>query len=177
MVDLDPIPLADVDDKAGTSPAPPSSSPTVLPWRPPPQRTPGTRSPFLAITLIAVISLTHGLAIWQGMGGRDGLTNGWPLCATTMLCTITAALVTRAFLRQSGTTAGYDPFFMAGYPKSVVFPASSTLPELVVWAFGGSQPDLAYKVYVLVSAAILPWVIALAAGAFGSFGPGQRLLP
>ena len=30
---------------------------------------------------------------------------------------------------------------MAGYPKSVIFPASSTLPELVVWAFGGGIPS------------------------------------
>ena len=56
---------------------------------------------------------------------------------------------------------------MAGYPKSVIFPASSTLPELVVWAFGGNSPALAYKAYVLGSAACLPWLIALAAGTFG----------
>ena len=40
---------------------------------------------------------------------------------------------------------------MAGYAKSVVFPASSTLPELVVAAFGGSHPELAYKLYVLLA--------------------------
>ena len=57
---------------------------------------------------------------------------------------------------------GYDPSFMAGYAKSVVFPASSTLPELVVAAFGGSHPEFAYKVYVLVSAAAVPWLIAWA---------------
>ena len=39
---------------------------------------------------------------------------------------------------------------MAGYAKSVVFPSSSTLPELVVAAFGGERPEFAYKIYVLV---------------------------
>ncbi len=34
-----------------------------------------------------------------------------------------------ALPEQNGTTAGYDPTFMAGYAKSVVFPASSTLPK------------------------------------------------
>ena len=111
--------------------------------------------------------MAHGLAIWRGMGGRDGLTSGWPLWRDDHPLYYHSALVTRSFLRQSGTTAGYDPFFMAGYPKSVVFPASSTLPEVVVWAFGGDRPELAYKAYVLLSAASLPWVMALAAWAFG----------
>ena len=51
---------------------------------------------------------------------------------------------------------------MAGYAKSVVFPASSTLPELVVALFGGEHPEFAYKLYVLISAAAVPWLIALA---------------
>ena len=70
--------------------------------------------------------------------------------------------MTRHFLEASGTTAGYDPSFMAGYAKSVIFPASSTLPELVIALFGGSRPELAYKLYVLVSAALIPWLVALA---------------
>jgi hypothetical protein len=49
---------------------------------------------------------------------------------------------------------------MSGYPKSVVFPASSTLPELVVWAFGGARPERAYKLYVLVATALVPWLVA-----------------
>jgi hypothetical protein len=52
---------------------------------------------------------------------------------------------------------------MSGYAKSVVFPASSTLPELVVALFGGRRPELAYKIYVLASAAAIPWLIAAAA--------------
>ncbi len=51
---------------------------------------------------------------------------------------------------------------MAGYAKSVVFPSSSTLPELAIALFGGKHPELAYKLYVLVSAAIVPWLLALA---------------
>jgi hypothetical protein len=70
-------------------------------------------------------------------------------------------LVTKTFLKVSHTTAGYDPSFMAGYAKSLVFPASSTLPELVIAAFGGNRPELAYKAYVLAAAAAVPWLIAL----------------
>ena len=70
--------------------------------------------------------------------------------------------MTRSFLKSSWTTAGYDPSFMAGYAKSVVFPSSSTLPELAIAAFGGDHPEYAYKIYVLISAAAVPCLIALA---------------
>jgi hypothetical protein len=97
------------------------------------------------------------------MDGREGLINGWPLWRDDHPLYYHSALVTRRFLARSWTTAGYDPSFMAGYAKSVVFPASSTLPELAVAAFGGSRPELAYKVYVLVSAALIPWLVAASA--------------
>ena len=96
------------------------------------------------------------------MGGIRGLTNGWPFGATITRSITIARSSTRSFLKASRTTAGYDPSFMAGYAKSVVFPSSSTLPELVVAVFGGEHPEFAYKVYVLVSAAAVPWLIALA---------------
>src|SRR5262249_47526558 len=104
----------------------------------------------------------HGGAFWIGLGGHVGLPNGWPLWRDAHPLYFHSALVTRSFLKDSYTTAGYDPSFMAGYAKSVVFPASSTMPELVIAAFGGARPELAYKVYVLVSAAAVPWLLAIA---------------
>ncbi|WP_422926449.1 hypothetical protein [Singulisphaera sp. PoT] len=90
------------------------------------------------------------------------MTNGWPLAKDDHPLYYHSALVTRAFLKSTATTAGYDPTFMSGYAKSIVYPSSSTLPEVVVALLGGSQPELAYKVYVLISAALIPWMIALA---------------
>jgi hypothetical protein len=96
------------------------------------------------------------------MGGAAGLGNGWPLWRDDHPLYYHSAMVTRSFLADSWTTAGYDPYFMAGYAKSVIYPASSTLPELVVACFGGNNPALAYKLYVLLSAAVVPWLVALA---------------
>ena len=121
---------------------------------------------WLAPVMLAAMATAHGIAIWIGMGGYAGLSNGWPLWRDDHPLYFHSALITRAFLRQSLTTAGYDPSFMAGYAKSVVFPASSTLPELVVAAAGWARPELAYKVYVLLSAAAYPWLIALACRLF-----------
>lgn len=121
----------------------------------------------LALLALVVGCLAHGGLIWRGMDGAEGINGPWPLWRDDHPLYFHSALVTREFLSQSGTTAGYDPSFMAGYPKSVVFPASSTLPELVVWAFGGDRPERAYKLYVLIASAIAPWLVAWACWIWG----------
>ena len=173
MVDLEPIPLA--DDHA-TPTAPRGNSSVAGTCRAAPIRfEPKVNHRLPGHLCLLGLCLAHGLAIWWGLGGREGLTNGWPLWRDDHPLYYHSALITRSFLSQSGTTAGYDPSFMAGYPKSVVFPASSTLPELVVWAFGGDRPELAYKIYVLVSAAAIPWLVALAAATWGLRAFGQAV--
>jgi hypothetical protein len=159
-VDLDPIPLADADDGPAVPPrgsearrAEGRGRADARAWR---------WEKFLATALTVVICSLHGAAIWVGMGGRHGLNNGWPLWRDDHPLYYHSALVTRSFLKDSRTTAGYDPSFMAGYAKSVVFPASSTLPELVIAVFGGTRPEFAFKFYVLIAAAAVPWLLALA---------------
>ena len=160
VVDLDTIPFADSEDTdlvpARTVEQVPGQtrrdSPVV----------PSRSGEWIARALTIVLCSLHGLAIWWGLGGQAGLTNGWPLSRDDHPLYYHTALVTRSFLTSSWTTAGYDPSFMAGYAKSVVFPSSSTLPELVIAAFGGNRPELAYKIYVLISAAAVPWLIAVA---------------
>jgi hypothetical protein len=166
MAELGPIPLAGEEPLGEDRLAPGESQelPAPLSFA---RNLHGARGSVLPLVVLMVLATGHGLAIWQGMGGLSGLTNGWPLWRDDHPLYYHSALVTRAFLRQSGTTAGYDPWFMAGYPKSVIFPASSTLPELVIWAFGGSHPELAYKLYVLISAAAIPWLVAAAARVWG----------
>jgi hypothetical protein len=160
VVDLDAIPLAEPDDQDLT-PAPrveqvpgrTRRSASVLHSR---------SGKWIPRVIILVLCSLHGLAIWRGLGGREGLENPWPIWHDDHPLYYHSALVTRSFLKSSWTTAGYDPRFMAGYAKSVIFPSSSTLPELVIAVFGGARPEYAYKMYVFVSAAAVPWLIALA---------------
>jgi hypothetical protein len=163
MVHLDPIPLATEETSTERGKTIAASLGRPARARMQSRSAGGPRLPLLAFVSLTALGIAHGLAIWSGMGRLEGLTNGWPIWRDDHPLYYHSALVTRTFLHQSGTTAGYDPAFMAGYAKSVVFPASSTLPELVVWAFGGDRPELAYKFYVLVSAIVLPWLVALAA--------------
>ncbi len=158
--DLDTIPLADVDPdeqrpERGARVSGAQRNET-------PRRAPSRAARWIAPGLIVILCSAHGAAIWFAMGGLSGMTNGWPLWRFDHALYYHSAIVTRAFLKHSWTTAGYDPFFMSGYAKSVVFPSSSTLPELALALFGGDRPELAYKIYVLLSAAAVPWLLALA---------------
>ena len=136
-------------------------------------RPPG-RSP-LGSAVAWLLCALHSAAIWVGVGGLDGLRSPYPQARHDHPLYFHSAVVTRAFLRQTGTTAGYDPYFMAGYAKSVVFPASSTLPELFAFALGRRDPVRAYKLYVLLAAASMPWLAAAAARAWGAGGGGSAV--
>ncbi|WP_165235470.1 hypothetical protein [Aquisphaera insulae] len=171
MADLDTIPFA--DDEAGRDKARQAVDVAIDRGRDrdrgrsPRLREEGGRpsssSPAFWIMLTSLVSTLHVAAIWLGLGGLDGLNNGWPIWRDDHPIYFHTAMVNRPMLSATGMTAGYDPFFMAGYAKSVVFPSSSTLPDLVIWAFGGARPEFAYKMYVLVAVAALPWLVSLAA--------------
>ncbi len=115
---------------------------------------------WVAGALAVGLCVLHGAGIWLGLGGWSGLTGPWPMTTDDHLHYFHNAAITPAFLRASGTTAGYDPSFMAGYPKSFYSVNSSTLPELVLFVAGKDHQVLAYKVYVFASAALLPWIVA-----------------
>lgn len=94
------------------------------------------------------------------MGGRDDITNPWPLYRHDHPFHFHGALIARRFFMLTGTNAGYDPSFMAGYGACVIPQTSSTLAQVIVSLFGSKDPVLAYKLYVLLGAASVPWLVA-----------------
>ncbi|MBI1324489.1 hypothetical protein GC170_15070 [bacterium] len=134
----------------------------------PPSRTPVVRESMAGRILTASAYFAalafHVMTILGSLGGWQGLNSNAPILKDDHPLYLHSAVVTRSFLAQSGTTAGYDPTFMAGYPKSAVFPASSTLPEMVMAAFGGwVAPAVVYKWYVFLAATFAPVLILWAA--------------
>ena len=113
--------------------------------------------------LTAVVAGLHGWAIWLGAGGYAELINRWPPWRDDHPLYFYYGLITPSYLRRSWTSAGYDPTFMAGYAKSIHFPPSATLAELVMALFGASRPEVVYKVVVVAASAALPWLVWLAA--------------
>ena len=109
------------------------------------------------------LCLAHSALVWVAIGGREGVSSEWPPLWADHGLHYHQAAVTRTFLATTGTTAGYDPSFMAGYPASIVSDLSSSLPDLVAWAFGASRPEVAYKLYAFGCTALLPWIVAATA--------------
>ena len=96
------------------------------------------------------------------MGGVTGLRSANPLTLQDHAIQQHNAWVTRPMLARTGLAAGYDPFFMSGYAKSLFSSPSSTLFEVVALATGGVAPTIVHKVVVFVSIAVLPLLVAFA---------------
>jgi hypothetical protein len=69
------------------------------------------------------------------------------------------------FLRESGRTWGYDPFFMAGYPETPVWDSSSN-PSILFDLIGGGSGFRGYKVGLLTSSILV--LVAIAVGAWAA---------
>src|ERR1700712_295917 len=69
------------------------------------------------------------------------------------------------FFREHGTTWGYDPFFMAGYPETPVWDSSSN-PSIALILLGGDNYR-SYKVGLFAAS-----ILVLAAVAGGAWATG-----
>jgi len=78
------------------------------------------------------------------------------------------------FLREGGVTYGYDPNFMAGYPKTPVYYPSSKPYEYALALFAGFDPGTVFNLSVFAMLASLPFLMYGAAANF-RFSPGERL--
>jgi hypothetical protein len=67
------------------------------------------------------------------------------------------------FFRETGTTWGYDPYFMAGYPETPVWDSSSN-PSILFDLIGGGGNYRAYKVGLLMCSILL--LVSIMAGAW-----------
>jgi hypothetical protein len=116
----------------------------------------------LAWVWTGALGLLHGVLIWVGMGGWSGLTSPWPIARHDHPLHFHGARNAHRYFGISGTNAGYDPSFMAGYAASAIPNTSTTFAGVLVSLFGRNHPVLAYKLYVLLSAAAVPWLVVAA---------------
>ncbi len=102
------------------------------------------------------------------------MTSSWPLAGDDHPIAEHNAWITPHFLIHNGTAAGYDPYFMAGYPKSLLSSPSSTLFEIVSLVTGGRSPIFVHKLVTLLGLASLPWLLMAAITLF-RFGQGSSI--
>ena len=117
---------------------------------------------------IVVLCALHAWAVWLGLGGWEALRNGWPIPWHDHALFFHYAMIAGDFLKDSGTNAGYDPTFMSGYARSIVFPSSANVSDLSVWPAGllGISPTAGYKLYVWLGTSSAPWFLVLAGRAW-----------
>ena len=78
------------------------------------------------------------------------------------------------FLAEGGVTYGYDPNFLAGYPKTPIYYPSSKPYELSMWLFDGSEPGRVFNWTVFAMLATLP-LLMLGAGINFKLSPPEQL--
>ena len=112
-----------------------------------------------------LMCVLHTIAVVQSMGGIQGIISPWPISQHDHPIFVHATWTAPDLLARSGTDAGYDPYFMAGAPKSVVFPQAAAYFEIfgVLARWVGLDPARAHKLAVLTGTSLPPWLILVAA--------------
>lgn len=152
-------------------------APFVTPLAAPAEREPSAEGAPSAVrgalagwSSVVVLFALHSVAAVGCLGGVGELASGWPIPWHDHPMHLHNAWVTPSFLSQNGTTAGYDPYFMGGYAKSIVSDPSSTMLETAVAALGRKNPVVVYKLVVLYAIASIPFWVAWAVVAAGGGG-------
>ncbi len=146
------------------------------PESPSSQELTGSQRSFLNRWLPWVVALglcsLHVVGITLAMGGLKGVWSPWPLSLHDHPIYVHTTWIGPDLIRLTGTDAGYDPYFMAGAPKSVIFPQTAAYFELFGVAARpfGLDPARAHKLAVLL-ATILPPFLVLAACMIWRFSP------
>lgn len=115
------------------------------------------------LVIAAIVGLVVGNA-WvcrRHCASEASLRNNQPFLTDDHPLHYANALSTRTYLRESATNAGYDPFFMAGYAKSSIWPTNALL-ELVMLATPTVDSPIVFKTFVWSSSAAIPLAIIYA---------------
>ncbi|QDV33598.1 hypothetical protein [Tautonia plasticadhaerens] len=151
------------DSRAGTAPGRPPAAPATV-------AAPLRRTRWYHGILLLLMLGAHAVGCVGFQGGWSQVVSPWPPAMHDHPMHYHNAVVTRSFLNQNGTTAGYDPYFMSGYAKSIISDPSGTMIEAWVAAFGGDNPARAYKLLVLLAMGSLPLLVAMAIRIWGGRG-------
>lgn len=118
--------------------------------------------------VFAVVMGTHAWLTFKLFPSWQALVNDEPIISVDHAIHLYHGYLGAKFLKEHGTSWGYDPFFMAGYPKTPVYDSSSSPAELFQLMAGGGYSPRAYKIGILILVGLVPVVVGLAGRAYGS---------
>jgi hypothetical protein len=120
--------------------------------------------------LVAIVLTAHLWLTIELFPSWQKLVNDEPVVSVDHAIHLYHGYLGAKFLKEHGSSWGYDPYFMAGYPKTPVYDSSSGPAELFQLLAGGTYSPRAYKIGTFSLVALVPFTIALA-----SWGYGMRL--
>ncbi len=128
----------------------------------------GARRPWAAIALLVAVLAAHAIqAVRLFPTPRALVDNEHPVILVDHALHLYHGAIGSRFLRDHGTTWGYDPFFMAGYPETPVWDSSSNLSILFQALAGGGYHPRAYNIGLLACS-----ILALASIPAGAAAAG-----
>ncbi len=118
----------------------PMSSPSAT------DRATSVRAERRALALLAVVLLVHAVMVTRLFPGLGSLTDPKsPVIVVDHAIHLYHGALGSRFVREHGTSWGFDPFFMAGYPETPVWDSSSNLSIWFQALAGGGYQPAAYK--------------------------------
>ena len=121
------------------------------------------RSQAAIVCLVAVLAVHAIQAVWLFPTLRALVDNDHPVIVVDHAIHLYHGALGSRFLREHGTTWGYDPFFMAGYPETPVWDSSSNLSILFQSLAGGGYHPRAYNIGLLTCSILA--MVSIPAGA------------
>jgi hypothetical protein len=137
-----------------------AGSPTARPDASRPARTRHWAT-IAAIACAAVVLGWHGRECASRFPSSDAETTTLPFTQFDHPYHYYYGKLASSFFQIRRSFWGYDPTFMAGYPKTLVFPTSSTLVELT--ALAGGKSAAAYRTFVASALWLTPIFLGIAA--------------
>ncbi len=125
----------------------------------------------LSLFGVLVVIVVHCWLLVNYMGGVDKLFSDEPLLYVDHSFHSILSVIGSTFLSEHGSTWGYDPYVLAGFPVDLADASDRVIKVGMVPALMFLSPQAAYKALVFLTAAVVP-LLFLAGGAW--FG-GSRL--
>ena len=130
-----------------------------------PQRNGSSR--LLARLVCAALLFFHAWQTFRIFPSLSALFDQRPVISVDHAIHLYHGYLGARFLKEHGTSWGYDPFFMAGYPKTPVYDSSSGPAELFEFMAGADYSPRAYKLGVALLVWSVPVVVLVAAHGYG----------
>jgi len=96
----------------------------------------------------------------------DSIFSSSPVYTDDYAMHFSQCLIAKKFLLTEGKSWGYDPFFLAGFPRSTLLDADNKAYEIFVLLFSFLSEGFAFKLYLILFLLSYPFLLYGAARNF-----------